>query len=279
MQIPLSYICSLYEPSVAYIRKIFACIPEITVIAGSGIGEVLDQYEPIDKISYNSIPDFPKSTVEGHNNELIVSRIRNEPVLIFSGRFHLYEGKTLSEICAPVVISHKLGIKKIIILNAAGGLNAQYSIGNLMLIRDSINFTAGRIIHMGLRANFHNGSHYSPEWLDNISRSLVAQAISHYDGVYACVGGPSYETPAEIRMYRKSADAIGMSTYHEAHAANLLGIDLAGCSIITNALKENNTETLDHKHVLAEMAKASERLRSFIECAVRTKQSNDKQIK
>ena len=266
--IPFSDLIKLYDDTAKFLINELGLIPDAAVVAGSGIDKSIDPAKIINRIPYDKIPGMPRSSVEGHKNEILLAGYGSKKVLFFSGRFHLYEGKPLQEVCSPAIISHKTGIKNIILTNAAGGLNKEYNVTDIMLIRDSINFTS-RFIRHDLSHIFNKQAiRFSESLSRTIAEKLTEKSIPFREGTYTCVSGPSYETPAEIRMYRKFADAIGMSTYHEAQAAYLAGMNIAGCSLITNKLTDTATSELSHDEVLDAAEAAKNKFSSFLDAAI-----------
>lgn len=259
----------LYSEAVSFLNKKLGDEAKTAVIAGSGIFNALSDIKILKKIPYETIPGFPKPLVRGHGSELILAVYYGRPTLFFTGRFHLYEGKTFKEILAPVIISHRLGVKSLIVTNAAGGLNPRFETGGIMLINDMLNFTFrdfSKEIH-----NIFPGKKIliNQNIVSSIQDRLIETGVMPYTGTYIQVTGPSYETPAEIKMYRDfGGDAIGMSTYPEIALALQLGMNAAGCSVITNTLSYSNPHELSHSEVIKAAIKSEKNIAGFLSCAV-----------
>jgi purine-nucleoside phosphorylase len=207
-------------------------------------------------IAYNDIPHFPVSTVEGHAGELLLGTIHGKQVLLMKGRFHMYEGYGVDVVSFPVRVMKELGVKTLIVTNAAGGINTSYEVGDLMLITDHINFTFRNPL---IGPNFNElgvrfpdlSSAYSRQLCETARHVASEQGISLQEGVYLGLLGPSYETPAEIRMLRTlGADVVGMSTVSEVIVARHAGIEVLGFSCITNMAAGIEDQSLSHEEVM-----------------------------
>jgi purine-nucleoside phosphorylase len=242
--------------SANYIKsKIEGRKPEVGIILGSGLGEFAERAENKIEIDYNDIPHFHKTSVKGHKGKLIIGEISGVEVAIFQGRFHAYEGHSLETVVMPVRSLCLLGVKKVIITNAAGGINTAFKPGDLVCISDHINLTGTNPL-IG-----KNNDEYGERFPDmteaynkELSNILVESAkevgFELKKGIYAAVSGPSYETPAEIQMLKViGADMVGMSTFAETIAANHLGVKTAGISCITNLAAGLGQEKLYHDEV------------------------------
>jgi purine-nucleoside phosphorylase len=240
-----------------YILEKTALRPEIALILGSGLGELANAIEQPLSIPYRHIPNFPVSTVEGHAGELIIGTLEGIPVLVMKGRFHMYEGYDAQTVAFPVRVMKFLGIKTLIVTNASGGINAAYTPGDLMVIQDHINFMFRNPLigtnnpQMGVR--FPDMSEAYSKRLRDLALNVGAQEnIQLQQGVYLGLLGPSYETPAEIRMMRHlGADAVGMSTVPETIAARHAGIEVLGISCISNMAAGMLDQPLSHEEVMA----------------------------
>lgn len=248
----------------AYIQGKIDIRPEIALIMGSGLGILGDLIEDATVIPYADIPHFPISTVEGHAGELLIGTLAGRPVVLMRGRFHMYEGYGPVETAFPVRVMKAIGAGKLIVTNAAGGVNTGYSPGDLMLISDHINFQ-GRNPLIGANDNelgvrFPDMSQpYSKRLRELAANTAQAQGFSLQEGVYLAVLGPSYETPAEIRMMRVlGADAVGMSTVAEVITANHAGMEVLGISCISNMASGILDQPLSH----AEVMETTERVKS-----------------
>lgn len=214
--------------------------PEIALVLGSGLGDWIPEEAICQRIAYADIPGFPLSTVQGHAGALLVARIHNTPIFVLSGRFHLYEGYHAQEVARPIICLGLLGVRTLILTNAAGALNPLFTTGGLMLLTDHINMTG----HNPLRGpnveafgpRFPDMTDvYCPQLREMALQTAQKQGQRLEQGVYVGVMGPSLETAAETRMYRRlGADAIGMSTVTEAIVARHMGIRTLGISCLTN---------------------------------------------
>lgn len=230
--------------------------PEIGLILGSGLGVLADSLEEAAAFDYSDIPHFPVSTVEGHAGKLLLGKLMGKDVLMMKGRFHLYEGYDAAAVAFPIRVMKKLGVKMLLVTNAAGGINESYSPGDLMLIQDHINFMFRNPLigpnepELGVR--FPDLSEaYSRELRALAKRVGEKEGIALREGVYAGMLGPSYETPAEIRMLRiLGADAVGMSTVPETIAARHAGMEVLGISCISNMAAGILDQPLSHEEVM-----------------------------
>ena len=228
--------------------------PDTAIILGTGLGslvhEITDSYE----LEYADIPNFPVSTVEGHSGKLIFGKLGSKDIMAMQGRFHFYEGSSMKEVTFPVRVMRELGIKTLFVSNAAGGMNPGFSIGDLMIITDHINLfpehpLRGRNIEYGPRF---------PDMSEAYSKELITQAlaiakekgIKVQQGVYLGTQGPTFETPAEYKMFHiLGADAVGMSTVPEVIVANHCGIKVFGISVITDLGIEGKIVEVSHEEV------------------------------
>lgn len=243
--------------AVQYIRSKSSLQPEVGVILGSGLGHVVDAIDVETAIPYGEIPGARASTVMGHQGRLILGRTKNVPVAVMQGRVHFYEGYEMEEVMFLSRVLGRLGIKKLVVTNAAGGINTSFSSGDLMLISDHINFMGvnplrgPNIDDLGLR--FPDMSEAYPESLRAIARDVAKdiQGIKLQEGVYLALSGPTYETPAEIRAFRVlGADAVGMSTVPEVIAMSHMNIPVLGISCITNMAAGVFKQKLTHQEVM-----------------------------
>ncbi len=242
---------------------------DCAVVLGSGISSAMKGIEILGELPYSALPGMPRSSVDGHANRLSAIKFGSKRVLAFSGRFHLYEGFALKEILAQVVIAARMGIKNIIFTNAGGALDPIYSIGDIMLTTDTINATNRRLTATVGQVDGLGPSFISGKWRERTRRLLLQRNVHFREGVLVSVTGPTYETPAEIRYYRKTgAQAIGMSTVHEVLAAQLLGMEAIACTLITNVLHDTDTQVLGHEDVVAAAAAAEKKLSEYISAAI-----------
>ena len=238
-------------------------IPSIGIILGSGLGNYVSSVEG-KILPFKDIKGFPKTTVEGHRGIYKFG----EDILIQAGRFHFYEGYSLDDVVLPVFLMWKIGIKTLIITNASGGINKSYKAGEFVLIKDHINFIGSNPLIGG------NNNEYGPRFPDMTEaypvdlRELARKAVGYSikEGVYAALTGPSYETPAEIRMLRTmGADMVGMSTVPEVIAANYLGIKVLGISCVTNMAAGILDTPLSHEEVIETTKKVEAEFSALVE--------------
>ncbi|WP_088833491.1 purine-nucleoside phosphorylase [Paenibacillus tyrfis] len=239
-----------------YIRGKYPENPEISLILGSGLGVLADLVEGGVTIPYEDIPHFPVSTVEGHAGELLLGKVEGKHVLMMKGRFHMYEGYGVETVSFPVRVMKELGVEKLLVTNAAGGINTSFEVGDLMLIRDHINFTFRNPLigpnHSELGVRFPDMSEAYSRRLREAAKEVAAeQGLKLQEGVYLGLLGPSYETPAEIRMMRTlGGDAVGMSTVPEVLVARHAGIEVLGFSCISNMAAGILDQPLSHAEVM-----------------------------
>jgi len=251
-----------YKKSAEFIKDNLPHTPHTAVILGSGLGDYAEVLTNKITIKYEDIPNFPKSTVANHKGELIYGEIidaelnRFKPVLIMSGRFHCYEGYEMEDTAYPVGVFYLLGITKLIITNAAGGINLMFHPGDLVCVHDHIKLTAespakgANIPEFGARF-FDMQSVYSKDLIEKAKECAVNLGFSLKDGIYAYMSGPQYETPAEIRMLRTlGADLVGMSTVAEVIQAAQCGIKVLCISCVTNYAAGVTNEPLSHEEVV-----------------------------
>jgi purine-nucleoside phosphorylase len=244
-----------YKPLTDYLISEAPFIPEIAVILGSGLGNFASAVETVLTLNTDSLPGYPPSTVEGHKGMIHFSQYENKKLLIFQGRIHFYEGYKISECILPAFISYKLGCKKIIITNAAGGINPSFTPGDLMLINSFIGMNIKRELTdlIGIpTVDAHNlfSTFPSPAMNKKIIAASLEEKIHLKEGVYWYNKGPAYETPAEIKMAAYGgADAVGMSTIPEAVFAAYKELEVASISCITNLAAGLSPVKLSHEEV------------------------------
>ena len=224
--------------------------PEWGIVLGSGLGALVDEVDSILALPYEEIPGLPVSTVAGHVGRFVFGKLGGVKVVMAQGRVHLYEGRTAEEVTAGVRLMAGMGIKRLVLTNAAGTLNPAHPPGGWMMLSDHLNLTGTTPLLGG--ANFIDMSEvYSSALRTRFRELAVEEKIVLHEGVYASLLGPQYETPAEIRMLqRMGADAVGMSTVLEAIQARALGLEVAGFSCLTNWGAGLGQPTLDHHEVL-----------------------------
>lgn len=249
------------KTSADFILKQSKFKPEIGLILGSGLGSLADTIENAEYYNYSDIPNFPTSTVEGHAGRLVIGMLGGKQVVAMQGRFHYYEGYSLDKVTFPVRVMKLLGVSKLIVTNACGAVNKDFSAGDLMVITDHINFSGANPLFG------HNLDEFGPRFpdmseaysLDLRNKVLAAGkelGIELKQGVYMMFSGPTYETPAEVRMAAiLGADAVGMSTVPEVIISNHCGIKTVGISCLTNMAAGILDQPLNHEEVMETSAR------------------------
>jgi len=250
------------ETTVQFLQQRGFETPEIGIILGTGLGKILDRIEIEKEISYNHIPNFPTATVEFHKGKLIYGTFENKKVIVMQGRFHLYEGYSLRDITFPIRVMHLLGVKKLLVSNAAGAINPDFKKGELMLIDDHINLQGGSplafngVEKMGERF-VDMSAPYDLSMNQKIETIAAEKNIKLHKGVYASVVGPQLETRAEYRYLRIiGADAVGMSTVPEVIVANHLGLPVSAVSVLTDECDPDNLKKVNIQEIIAMASKA-----------------------
>lgn len=244
--------------------------PKVGLILGSGLGVLADHLEDAVSIAYSDIPYFPVSTVEGHAGELMIGGLNGTPVVLMKGRFHMYEGYGPELTAFPVRVMKELGVTALLVTNAAGGINTSFEPGDLMLISDHLNMTGKNPLigpndnELGVR--FPDMSQAYSRRLRDLARATAErQGIAVQEGVYAGLLGPTYETPAEIRMLRTlGGDAVGMSTVSEVIVARHAGIEVLGISCISNMAAGILDQPLSHDEVMETTERVREQFLSLV---------------
>lgn len=247
-----------------YIQSKFSKAPELGLILGSGLGVLAEEIENPTIIPYEEIPHFPVSTVEGHKGQLVFGQLKGKVVVAMQGRFHFYEGYSLHEVTFPVRVMAAIGVKSVLVTNAAGGINTDFAPGDLMIIKDHINLTSQNPLigtnDTRLGARFPDMSQaYTKELIDMAHTVASEKGMTLREGVYVGLTGPSYETPAEIRMLRiLGGDAVGMSTVPEVIVARHNGLQVLGISCISNMAAGILPQPLTHDEVMETAEKVKE---------------------
>lgn len=254
-----------------FIRSRVTMRPTVGLVLGSGLGDYTDTLEDLIRIPYSEIPNFPVPTIAGHAGALVFGRKNGKEVVVMQGRIHYYEGLPQQEITLPIRVLAALGIKTVVLTNACGGVNLNFTPGDLMLISDHINFSGANPL---IGPNLDTFGPRFPDMSDLYTASLrtaIRQkaeeaGIPMQEGVYAMYSGPNYETPAEIRMFRTlGADAVGMSTVPEALVAGHCGIQVVGISCITNMAAGVLPVKLSHAEVTETANKVSAKFRKVVD--------------
>lgn len=248
------------DEALAYVRAHTRHNPELGIVLGSGLGGLAAQIEDQDVIPYKDIPNWPVSTVYGHHGQLVIGKLEGQPVMVMQGRSHYYEGYSMAQITLPVRVMQRMGIKLLVLTNAAGAINPVFIPGDLMLITDHLN-----LIGMGGASPLRgpNLDEFGPRFPDmsqvydrsvgSLARQIAAAnpSIILREGVYVCLAGPAFETPADLRFLRAvGADAVGMSTVPEATVARHSGMRVLGISGISNKANLDGNTITTHEEVL-----------------------------
>ena len=257
-----------------YLRAQVETMPQIAMVLGSGLGDYADTLEGAVRVPYSQIPDFPQPTVEGHSGAFVFGRKLGKDVVVLQGRLHYYEGFSQQELTLPIRVLAALGVKTLVLTNAAGGVNLGFKPGTLMLISDHINYSGSNPL---IGPNLDSFGPRFPDMSDLYTgdlRAAIKQAaaekqIDLAEGVYAMYSGPNYETPAEIRMFRTmGADAVGMSTVPEALVAGHSGMQVVGVSCITNMAAGVLPVKLSHAEVMETAAKVHDLFHRLVDTIV-----------
>jgi purine-nucleoside phosphorylase len=258
------------QETVSFIKGKINFSPEYGVILGSGLGSFTDDIQIEFTLPYTEIPNFPVSTVEGHKGALVFGTIGTKKVVAMQGRFHFYEGYSMKEVTFPVRVMKFLGVQKLIVSNASGGVNPNYNVGDIVLIKDHVNMMPEH----PLRGK--NDERFGPRFVnmsEAYSKNMIAKAktvaqklnIEVKDGIYLGLQGPTFETLAEYKMVKNvGADCVGMSTVPEVIVARHMEMETFGLSVITDMGDEENIETVSHNEVLEAAKKAEPNVRILI---------------
>ena len=265
---------TLFDEAAEYIHSHTKYRPTTAIILGSGLGKLADTITDADIIPYSSIPHFKTSTAVGHKGNLIFGLLGGTQVMAMQGRFHFYEGYTMQEVTFPVRVMSRIGIKRLLVSNAAGGINPTFAVGDLMIITDHINFMPNPLIGKNIEVM---GPRF-PDMTTVYSRPLREKAhakaaelgITLREGVYVAETGPTYETPAEYRMFGlMGGDAVGMSTVPEVIVARHCGMEIFGMSVITNCAKDlSDTCQNDGDDVIRAADRAADRMTEIFKALI-----------
>jgi purine-nucleoside phosphorylase len=259
-----------------YIQEKITDVPEYGIVLGSGLGGLVNEIESKTSIPYTSIPNFPVSTVKGHGGNLIFGKLGGKNVVALQGRFHFYEGYTMQEVTFPIRVMISLGIKRLILSNASGGMNPEFQIGDLVIINDHINLMPSNPL---IGKNFEELGTRFPDMSEPYEKRMIDKATEiaksmnyrFHTGVYAGVPGPCFETPAEYRYIRIiGADIVGMSTIPEVIVGRHQGIPCFAISIVTDLGGFDEAQKVSHEEVLTVATAAESKLTSIIKELIRT---------
>ena len=257
------------KETASFIKSKIDHIPNTAIILGTGLGGIVDEITDRQILDYHDIPNFPVSTVEGHKGMLIAGRLGNKKVLVMQGRFHYYEGYTMKEVTFPVRVMKYLGVQNLIVSNAAGGMNPDFEIGDIMIINDHINTMPNPLIGMH-QPDF--GERF-PDMSEPYDKKLIALAkeiakelgYKVQEGCYVGVTGPTLETPKEYQYLRIiGGDAVGMSTVPESIVAHQMGIKVFAVSVITDLGVPGKIVPLTHKDVIEAASRTAPKLTNLI---------------
>ena len=245
------------EHATRIIRARTTAEPRIAIVLGSGLGGFADDFEDAVGIPYEEIPGFVRSTAQGHAGRLVIGKVDGIPVLAMQGRVHYYEGYSLEEVTFPIRTFGLLGVKTLVLTNAAGGINVQLTQGALMVLSDHVNLMGVNPLRGPNDERFgprfpDMSTVYAPELQQLVVEEARAIGVEVRRGIYGALSGPSYETPAEIHLLRNlGADAVGMSTVPEAIVARHMGLEVLGISCITNMAAGISDQPINHEEVMA----------------------------
>ena len=268
------------QETVSYLQNRTGFSPDYGVILGSGLGSFTDDIRIEHRIPYSEIPNFPLSTVQGHAGALVFGTIGSKKVVAMQGRFHFYEGYGMQQVTFPVRVMKYLGVSKLIVSNASGGVNPNYRVGSIVLITDHINLMPEHPLHGP------NDERFGPRFLnmsEAYSKQLITQAeavardlaIEVQHGIYLALQGPTFETLAEYTMVKNmGADCVGMSTVPEVIVARHMGMEVFGLSVITDISTDASIETVSHAEVLAAAQKAEPQVRQLIKGLIERNESH-----
>ena len=265
---------SKIQETASWLKARITTNPKTAIILGTGLGHLADEIEITQAFPYSEIPNFPQSTVEGHSGQLLLGRLGGKEILAMQGRFHYYEGYSMKEVTFPVRVMYELGIQTLFVSNAGGGTNPQFSVGDIMIITDHINYFPE---HPLRGKNFPTGPRF-PDMHEAYDKGLIRLAdeiaqekgIKVQHGVYLGTQGPTFETPSEYRMFaRLGADSVGMSTVPEVIVAHHCGIKVFGVSIITDLGGFDNPVEVSHEEVQAAANKVQPKMAEIMREMIR----------
>ncbi len=253
------------KETISFIKQQVDKVPDTAIILGTGLGDIADEIEIHKSIPYTNIPNFPVSTVEGHAGELIVGEYAGKEIFAMKGRFHFYEGYTMQEVMFPIRVLKFLGVKNLLLSNAAGGMNPDFEIGDVMFIDDHINLMPNPLLGKHLPEfgdRFPDMSEvYDKKWISMALESAKKYNLRAHTGCYVGVTGPTLETPKEYEYFRIiGGDTVGMSTVPEAIAAHQMGMRIFAVSVVTDLGVPGRIEKISHDIVQEAAAKVTPKL-------------------
>jgi len=263
------------QETVSYIKAKTNFVPEYGVILGSGLGSFTDDIQIEFTLPYDEIPNFPVSTVQGHKGAMVFGTIGEKKVVAMQGRFHFYEGYSMKQVTFPVRVMKYLGVQKLIVSNASGGVNPNYIVGTIVILKDHINMMPEHPL------NGKNDERFGPRFVNMsapYSKNMIAKAkelahgldIKVQDGIYLGLQGPTFETLAEYKMVKiLGADCVGMSTVPEVIVARHMNLETFGISVITDMGNEESIEEVNHEDVLKAAQKAEPQVRNLIKSLIK----------
>lgn len=262
------------EETRAYLSRLIKEAPKIGLILGSGLGSLADEIEEALIIDYKDIPNFPLSTVEGHQGQLVIGRLMGKQVVAMKGRFHYYEGYSMAEVTFPVRLMRSIGVDLLIVTNACGGLNQDLYPGALMVINDHINMTGNNPLigpnFSQLGPRFPDMSNaYDRDLIDLVHRAGKKVGVKTHEGVYLSISGPTYSSKAESKMFRlMGADTIGMSTVPEVIVAKHSNMKVIGISCVTDMAIFEGSKTISHEEVMEVANKSKAKFISLVKAVL-----------
>ncbi len=269
---------SLYDKiqaTAAFIQTKIQNNPQVGIILGSGLGGLIDMIEKEAELHYSQIPNFPVSTVEGHDGKLVFGKIGNKQVMLMAGRFHYYEGYSMEEVTFPVRVMKALGVDTVVVSNASGGTNPTFKIGELMIIRDHINLFPEHPLRgknderLGVRF-LDMSEPYNPELIAMAKDIAAEQGVEVKTGVYIGLQGPTFETPAEYKwLHTIGGDAVGMSTVPEIIVARHAGLKVFAISVITDLGVTDVPVKISHQEVLDAANAAAPKMAALVDALIR----------
>ncbi|MEX6687389.1 purine-nucleoside phosphorylase [Danxiaibacter flavus] len=270
----MSLVMQQLKETAAYIQSKYQAIPEIGIVLGSGLGNLISEISVEKEIAYAELPHFPVSTVEGHHGKLILGELNGKKVIVMAGRFHYYEGYTSQQVSFPIRVMKMLGVHTLLLSNAAGSVNPAYKVGDLMIIKDHISFfTANPLIGKNedeIGTRFPDMSEpYSRELIEKAKTAGKQLGFHLHEGVYTAVTGPTFETRAEYKLIKiAGGDVVGMSTVQEVIVAVHAGMKVFAVSVVTDIGIREDDNIITHEEVLAAAKEAEPKLTALFKALV-----------